>query len=271
MAAGKKTASKSAGIIVRGLREDFAKFFDDPSRDGFREMVRNHGGELRELDFKAAWPDMPTLAKHVLAIANSGGGCLVMGATEDGQRIVHPTGLTEFADKADIASGLRRYVPDVLAAGVTIQDFSYNSSDYEALNGKCFQVLFVLSNESDLPYVSTREGRGIAVDTIYVRREGMSHAANHEELQRLINSRLETGVSTSAKLDLEHELDQLYALFSRIPKYKSALFVGNYSEMMMSIGGRLNESYPKEDFEQFVRKMIDAKKARIAHELGVKP
>lgn len=271
MAASKKIVPKSADIIVRGLREDFAKFFDDPSRDGFREMIRNHGGELRELDFKAVWPATPALAKHVLAIANSGGGCLVMGATEDAQRIVHPTGLLKLADKADIASGLRRYVPDVLAAGVTIQDFSYNSSDYDALSGKCFQVLFVISNELDLPYVSTREGNGIAVDTIYVRREGMSHVANHEELQRLLNSRLETGVSTSAKLELDHELDQLYALYRRIPKYKSTLFSGSYSEMAMSLGGRPNESYPKEDFEQFVSKMIDAKKARIAQELGVKP
>lgn len=138
IAASKKIVPKSAYIIVRGLREDFAKFFDDPSRAGFCEMIRNHGGELRELDFKAAWPDTPALAKHVLAIANSAGGCLVIGATEDAQRIVHPTGLPKVADKAVIASGLRRYVPDVLAAGVTIQDFSYNSSDYDALNGKCF-------------------------------------------------------------------------------------------------------------------------------------
>lgn len=41
-----------------------------------------------------------------------------------------------------------------------------------------------------------------------------------------INSRLETGVSTSAKRELEHELEQIYALCSRIPKYKSTLFPG---------------------------------------------
>lgn len=42
--------------------------------------------------------------------------------------------------------------------------------------------------------------------------------------------------------------------------------------MMMSRCGPPNESDPKEDFDQFVRKMIDAKKkARIAQELGVKP
>ncbi|WLR51216.1 hypothetical protein LC040_18965 [Bacillus tianshenii] len=36
-------------------------------------------GETDFLDFKMKWIDLTKLAKHTLAIANSGGGCILMG------------------------------------------------------------------------------------------------------------------------------------------------------------------------------------------------
>jgi hypothetical protein len=38
---------------TKGLKEAFARFFEDPSREGLRDLFRDHLGEANEFDFKS--------------------------------------------------------------------------------------------------------------------------------------------------------------------------------------------------------------------------
>jgi hypothetical protein len=72
--------SSSMAQRPKGLHEGFARFFEEPRRENLRELLRDTAGEYSHLDFKREWPETWKLARHILAIANSGGGSLVSGS-----------------------------------------------------------------------------------------------------------------------------------------------------------------------------------------------
>lgn len=66
----------------KSLKEQFANFFEEPTRDKLKKIIQFNLGEEDYLDFKGCWPEGAKIAKHVLAFANSGGGCMVVGCRE---------------------------------------------------------------------------------------------------------------------------------------------------------------------------------------------
>ncbi|HTT76243.1 MAG TPA: ATP-binding protein [Candidatus Binataceae bacterium] len=97
-----------------GLQEPFAQFFEDPSRETLRNLLKEYFGETGSLDFKEQWPTRARLAKHVLGMANTSNGCLVIGVGEKTDKTLEPIGLKDFKDKADIQNGLKRFLPSDL-------------------------------------------------------------------------------------------------------------------------------------------------------------
>lgn len=258
---------------AKGYNEAFARFFENPTREGLRDILKNNIGELRELDFKETLPELSTLAKHILGIGNSGGGCIVIGI-EDGT--LEPRGLSIVEDKTKVYDGIKKYLPPALLAHVEIVDFTYEAAEYPKLAGKNFQVLFVGEDKKHLPYISLRAGSGIRANTIYIRRGTSTDEANYDEVQRLINSRLETNYSSSKELDLQEHLQQLKVLFQHIDK--SIVISGYLSASINAIAdvaksfqfsSMPNPDYPEEDFERFVLRMIRLKKKRIEQEIDV--
>ena len=113
-----------------------------------------------------------------------------------------------------------------------------------------------------IPFIARCNSDGIRENVIYVRRGTSTEEANYEELQEIINRRLETGYSSSEELDLSKHLAELHALYNQIPRY-----VGIAEIMEDSLGsftGQVNHSYPKEDFDVFVARMIRDKKEIIS-------
>ena len=51
-----------------------------------------------------------------------------------------------------------------------IYDFSYNTSEYEALNNKNFQMLVVEDIPKYIPFLSKRDSGSLKQNMIYVRR-----------------------------------------------------------------------------------------------------
>src|SRR4051794_32731053 len=96
------------------FREDLAKLLESPSRERLRELLKNNYGEFTECDFKEKWPSDTSLAKHILAMANSGGGIIIVGVRENNDRTLEPIGLAELSDKEEIYKGVERYLPNVL-------------------------------------------------------------------------------------------------------------------------------------------------------------
>jgi hypothetical protein len=56
------------------VHESFSRFFEAPSRESLRVLLKEHVGELRNCDFKETWPEHAPVARHLLGLANSGGG-----------------------------------------------------------------------------------------------------------------------------------------------------------------------------------------------------
>ncbi|MGO9016186.1 MAG: helix-turn-helix domain-containing protein [Dissulfurispiraceae bacterium] len=254
---------------TKSFHESFATFFEDPTREGFRELIKTNIGELRFCDFKSEWPEQSAISKHILGMANSGGGCLVIGVDEKDDNTLDPIGLTVLKDKADITNGIKHYLPNPLMDLLDTVDFSFDASEYPKLVGKKFQVLFIGYSLDHLPFVTLKGGSSIRANAIYIRREGITEEANHDELQKIINARVETGYSTQKEIDLKSHLEQLRALFSEISQYRQKGFGIGALSTLTSLFSEPNPNYPQEDFDKFVKRMIDLKKKRIAEELDL--
>ncbi|CAN5607300.1 hypothetical protein BH18ACI3_BH18ACI3_20680 [soil metagenome] len=129
----------------KGFTEDIAKFFENPSRESLREVLKNNFGEFPNIDFKENFSSGAKLARHVLAIANSGGGCLVFGVAEKPDKSFEPSGLADLKDKADITRSIEKFLPSSLLINedIAILDCSYAEAEYPTLKGKKFQLIVI--------------------------------------------------------------------------------------------------------------------------------
>jgi hypothetical protein len=187
---------------------------------------------------------------------------------------LHPDGLSALTDKTEILNNLGNYVPDMLMRQVEILDFPYQESEYPKLKGKSFQVLFVEDDPLHLPFVAMNAGAHVRGNAVYIRRGVATEEANHEELQRIISRRLETGYSSRREIDLRTHLEQLQVLYEQVSPYH----VKNVFEEKFLRGMRIpnvfaqripNPRYPAEDYETFVLHAIARKKRRIERELDI--
>ena len=92
------------------FKEHAARFFENPSRESFRELMRNNNGEFPNCDFKEQWPDGPNLARHTLGMSNSGGGFVVIGVRENEDKTFASTGMPAVVDKIDIINSIKSYL-----------------------------------------------------------------------------------------------------------------------------------------------------------------
>ncbi len=245
------------------FREEFACFLENPSREGLREVLKNHYGEFENLDFKEQWPERSALAKHVLGLANSGGGCLMFGVCENEDKTFGTMGLSAFKDKADLDNELRPLLPQALLENFLPMDFSFEAAEYAALVGKLFQILIVQDDPENLPFMAAAETADLRRTVVYVRRLASTHAATYEELQSVINRRLATGHSTQNALDLNKHLKDLEALHSRLARFRiEHPYASDYwsSPRLGMMGGTLRQA---ESLEGFLNRMILLKQEQI--------
>lgn len=248
---------------IDSFKEEFARFLEQPSRDGLRDLLKNHYGELPKLDFKVQWPDRIGLVKHILGFANSGGGCLVFGVCENNNNTFEAIGLPACRDKADVDHEIRRFLPQALMETIKVMDFSYEAAEYPKLVGKSFQVLIVPDNPNSLPFLALADSADLKKTAVYVRRMASTEEATYEEFQDVINRRLATGHSTQSELDLSRHLQELRALHSQLLLFMAHhLFMRDSS---MDLGFvRIGETFREtESFENFLKRMIVVKQDRI--------
>ena len=240
----------------KALKELFAKFFENPSREWLRELLKNHTGEQSDFDFKREWPDFSSIAKHILAIANTGGGCIVFGVAEMLDKTFDAVGLAAIKDKGEFQDQIRSYLPFRLRSSVSLEDFSYDASEYPKIIGKKFQVVFIVSDPTQLPYVSTGEKPGnIRRNAIYIRHQGQTTEASDDDIQQLINTRLSTGYSSKPEIILRNRLEQLKLLHEELAKFQSLPMHEQFALRTNSIGC--------EKFDDSLRTMIQIQTHRI--------
>ena len=200
---------------------------------------------------------------------------MVIGVRQEKDKSLESIGLKTLTDKTDVLNGIQKFLPDLLFSTLSnsILDFPFEESEYPAIKGKKFQVLFVEDDPKHIPFIPTADGEGIRKPRIYVRRGSATGEANHEELQRIINRRLETGYSSQREIDLTTHLRQLQALYRNITEYHypHAITTQAITSMLSPLKGepKLNPAYPEEAYEDFVARMIKKKKRLIEVVLNV--
>lgn len=246
--------------LLKSQHEAFAKFFEMPTREGLRELLRSSIGETDYLDFKESWPEPSKLARHVLALANSGGGALVVGIAQETNGALIAVGLSSIKDAAQLVPQLASIVPKTLEYQVL--DFAFAASEYPSLVGKSFQVLLVEDDPKNLPYLALRDAEGVRCNAVYVRSGTSSVEAGQNELQGVINRRIETGHSSQASLDLEKHLSQLRTLDER--RDANDCWINEYFKDMQRF-----DDQESSDFKEFIEAAYVAKKAQIIALLGL--
>jgi hypothetical protein len=260
--------------LGKGYKEAFARFFEAPTREGLRDLLRDGLGEANEFDFKQEWPETSKLAKHILGFANfDTGGCIVVGVKQEEDGSLNPVGVSRVKDKTEIFGGVDDYLPDALSRQIELLDFLYEESEYPKLKGKSFQVLFVEDDPVHIPFLSMKAGANIVANRVYTRHGVATEEATHDEVQRIINRRLETGYSSRKELDLRTHLEQLKVLFEQVSPYAYRSVFGDMvsrtgiaAAMMKRVP---NRNYPEEDYETFMARAIARKKRRIEMELDI--
>lgn len=276
------------------MKEQFQikdKFFDlivkNPSRDGFKTFLKESCGELDNIDFKEKWITKGKLAKIMLAMANTGGGVIVLGIQENKDDNYLAVGIDELKDAADVEKEIKKLVPRNLSYSVL--NFIYDDEIYGEYAGKKFQAIIIADAPEQLPFFSIGASDDIEKDCVYVRRGTSSEKASARDFETMIQRKLENVFKESNDLSLKEHLEQLQFLYDSIPQKKRILikkgnrFVGAMeglqalSERMTEIFGEPdqyeevpNENYPSEDYEQFLVRMIDKKKLKIEKVLDLK-
>ena len=191
------------------IKEEIAKLFNNPDRENFRELLQNITGEYDELEFKGQYIEDTKLAKHILAMANSGRGIIIFGISEeDGS--VKPKGLDDLKDKTIIKNKLESYFPFELK--YEIHDIEYNdSAEWDAVKNKKFQFITIEENLNNIPFLSMKDGKHLKANTVYCRKNGSSDEASHDDLNDIINRRI---TNTIEENNLKTDLKQLETICS---------------------------------------------------------
>ncbi|MEZ4972484.1 MAG: ATP-binding protein [Cyclobacteriaceae bacterium] len=245
---------------MKVVRDQIYQLIQSPDRANIREHLQNTIGETDNVDYKVDFNNYAKLSRHILAIANTGGGLIIVGVAqsrETGQ--IDPIGLDRFVDKADIYKGIQKYVPNYLEFDVL--DFEYTESEYEKLKGKKIQVISIKYEPKYIPFISIKAGEGILENKIYVRKGTQSIEPSYEDLQKIVNKRIETEFVNANTIGLDEHLKQLKILYGQLNKFNHSNPI--WSDLHVTIMGGVktpNFAYPKEDYDDFIAAMIEAKK-----------
>lgn len=195
------------------ISEEFARFLERPTRESFRALLQTHLGEYDYLDFKEEWPEKTMVAKAILAFANSGTGCLILGVAECEDGTFEVKGLKTLKDKTKLKDTLQVFLPQSIS--YEIFDFEYDSSEYNNLIGKKFQILLVRCNEDIIPVLSLSASGSLHRNRIYIRHNDSTREADHEQVQQLIDRRINRSQQTPKSRELKKHLLDLETLHQR--------------------------------------------------------
>jgi hypothetical protein len=255
-------------------KEQLASFLKEPTRSNLRDLLQLEAVEDNDLEFKRELIPFDSLAKHILAMANKNGGAIVFGVEEIKSNQFYPCGLSKSFDITDIEKKLKSYIPQKIE--LSIIPTYYKGEKHPEFKDKIFLIIIVNHNPRYIPLIALKSGENLKKDTIYIRRNRASEPINYDELQEILNSRIETEYSTTDERKLIEHLEELKELYRHIPKTikkvvsytppASPLNLGFTGQELKKIFGETeyrnlpNPDYPQESYEGFIKKLIEIKK-----------
>jgi hypothetical protein len=152
--------------------------------------------ESKSVEFKEKFDttqnqDWCETIKDIVAVANSGGGCILFGVDNDGSRAEHGVDNLLHLDPADVTNRIGKY------AGDQAVDFELTESTRDG-----FQVFALIVNATATPIVFTKPGTyetvpgkqktAFSQGTVYFRHGAKSEPANSGDLSAFVSRALET-------------------------------------------------------------------------------
>lgn len=262
-------------------KETLYDFLSDPTRPNLRRLLQYEAVEDDDIDFKQELIETTELAKLIIAMANKRGGVVIFGLKELEANLFEPVGISEDIDPTDIEKKLSNYLPKELKNLTSIAPARYSESEYDKLKGKTFISVIVDYNPKYIPFMPLKDGKNISKKAIYIRNNRATEPVKYDDVQDILNRRVETGYSSSSQRKLREHLDELKELYSYVDKSLKGYYkpfsisqsLGLRFDLRSIAGseyvkGEPNPKYPDEDFEDFVVRMIEVKKTLIENLIG---
>lgn len=206
---------------MKGIKEQFARVFENPDRVNFRNLLKNLTGEYDELEFKEKEIEYPKLAKHILAMANTNGGIICYGIRETDNKL-KPIGMSKIDDITDMKKKLGKYLPYELNYEVYFISYDENV-EWKELKNKSFILIIIEFEPEYLPFLPLKESKYFKKTDIFCRKNSSSTKCEYTDLMNILNNRIETNVITTlAQRDLAelHGLYQYTIMFPHILIFK---------------------------------------------------
>lgn len=152
--------------------------------------------ETREIDFKASFnPDQGgewvELIKDIVAMANSGGGNILIGLNNNGSPVLLQDPNTRQADPAEFVDKIYKFtsrhfdkftIKHIIKDGITITQISIFGTD----------DLIIFTHPGSYTIPSGKTKNAFAQGTVYFRHGAKSEPGTSEDLQRFFNLKLES-------------------------------------------------------------------------------
>ena len=194
----------------KGIKEKFAKLFDDPNRKTFKIALDNLTGEYDDLEFKEQEIDERILAKHILGIANTSGGIICLGVKESEDGLI-PIGLDNSSDSTDLKKKLSKYLPYNLDYEVHPIDYD-NNELWADIRNKSFKIITVEYTPENIPFMPMKDSEDYKKTDIFCRKNSSTTRCEYDDLQNILNKRI---TASQNILNLDQELKELEILMER--------------------------------------------------------
>lgn len=221
--------------------ELFLPFFENPDRVNFKKILETCKQESDEIEFKKEISPKGIL-KHVLAMANSGGGIIIFGVEENSNKTLTCSGLKKYEDESNF-SYLSEYIGKEMWQ---LLNFDYSGFESSVVKDKVFQILLIKSDKNQVPFICIKDKDGCESGNIFIRRNTSSIKANYKEIQELINKRI---------INIKKE----DCLIRNLNELKKMMQKEDWLLNLTSSIARLDNS----EYDLFLKKMIEKKKIKI--------
>jgi hypothetical protein len=150
------------------------------------EHAESASRESKHLEFKRefevasgqAWCE---LIKDIVAIANSGGGIIIIGVANDGSNAAFDASVLLAHDTADIANRIARYTGNQLI-DIEVMEIKRNGQDRAAIFVSDIDVPIVFTKPGTYDIGGGQQRTAFAQGTIYFRHGSKSEPGNREDL-----------------------------------------------------------------------------------------
>ncbi len=247
-------------------KDSLLDFLNEPTLETFSFFLEQNLGETNNIDFKSEWIEIEKVAQILMGMGNCGGGCILIGIAEkDGN--LEPKGIQEkIYDPSDFIKKICKYFPDSIAVKIQLLNFFYDNDVYGKLRNKKFQMIILNIEDDKIPIVCECESKIFKKGDIFIRRGTNTEKVNYEELQSLLDRRIEATKAQLTDEGLSEQLKQLKILYDAIPTVINKF---SYSALMQSpfawqiLGKEKNKVYPEKSYEEFLVDMIQMKQEKI--------